>query len=81
MPPTLCRTIPPRHSSYPPAASGARPSLGLTDELAATCRKVVGLDLNEVNPGAASDDEDAWDAIVGARLLYRLIATALATRD
>lgn len=50
------------------------------DELAASGRKVVGLDLNEVNPGAASDDEDAWDAIVGARLLYRLIATALATR-
>ncbi len=50
------------------------------DELAQSGRRVVGLDLNEVNPGAARDDEDSWDAIVGARLLYRLIATALATR-
>jgi agmatinase len=48
--------------------------------LARSGRRVVGLDLNEVNPGAAGADEDAWDAIVGARLLYRLIATALATR-
>ncbi len=50
------------------------------DELAKSGRHVVGLDLNEVSPGDASDDEDAWDAIVGARLLYRMIATALATR-
>ncbi len=50
------------------------------DELAKSGRRVVGLDLNEVNPGPASDDEDSWDAIVGARLLYRLIATALAAR-
>lgn len=54
------------------------------DELAASGRRVVGLDLNEVNPGPewepASARDDAWDAIVGARLLYRLIATALATR-
>jgi agmatinase len=54
------------------------------DELAASGRRVVGLDLNEVNPGpewdAATARDDAWDAIVGARLLYRLIATGLATR-
>ncbi len=50
------------------------------DELAASGRTVVGLDLNEVSPGPAPGVEDAWDAIVGARLLYRMIATALATR-
>jgi agmatinase len=50
------------------------------DELARSKKRVVGLDLNEVNPGAAGDGEDSWDAIVGARLLYRMIGTALLTR-
>jgi agmatinase len=50
------------------------------EELARSGRRVVGLDLNEVNPGSAGDDEDSWDAIVGARLLYKLIGAALATR-
>ncbi len=54
------------------------------DELVASGRRVVGLDLNEVNPGPDWDPKgaapDTWDAIVGARLLYRLIATALASR-
>lgn len=48
------------------------------EELARSGRHIVGLDLNEVSPGAESDPEvDSWDAIVGARLLYRLIGTAL----
>jgi agmatinase len=50
------------------------------EELARSGREVVALDLNEVNPGPADDAEDSWDAIVGARLLYRLIGTALMTR-
>jgi agmatinase len=53
------------------------------EELARSGRRVVGLDLNEVNPGArpnSNQEEDSWDAIIGARLLYRLIGTALATR-
>jgi len=50
------------------------------DELARSGKRVVGLDLNEVNPGSAGADEDSYDAIVGARLLYRLIGTALLTR-
>jgi agmatinase len=50
------------------------------DELAASGRRVVGLDLNEVSAGEDGDPEGtSWDAIVGARLLYRLIGTALAT--
>ncbi len=48
------------------------------DELGRSGRQVVSLDLNEVNPGSTGPDEDSWDAIVGARLLYRLIGTAVA---
>jgi len=49
------------------------------EELAASDRRVVGLDLNEVSPGPAGDpDGSSWDAIVGARLLYRMIGAALA---
>ena len=48
------------------------------EELAASDRRVVGLDLNEVSAGAEGDPEGcSWDAIVGARLLYRLIGAAL----
>lgn len=50
------------------------------EELALSGKRVVGLDLNEVNPGPAGDDEDSWDAMVGARLLYKLIGVALLTR-
>lgn len=49
-------------------------------ELAASGRRVVGLDLVEVAPGATEEGEDSWDAIVGARLLYKLIGTALLSR-
>ena len=48
------------------------------EELARSGRRVVGVDLVEVAPGPASlAGEDSWDAIVGARLLYRLIGCAL----
>lgn len=59
------------------------------DELVRSGRRVVGMDLVEVNPGpepefeAAGRDsrsEDSWDAMVGARLLYRMISAALSTR-
>lgn len=50
------------------------------EELSRAGKHVVGLDLNEVNPGPASDDEDSWDAMVGARLLYRMIGVALMAR-
>jgi arginase len=44
-------------------------------------RRVVGLDLCEVSPGEGEDDgEDTWDAVVGARLLYKMIGAALASR-
>ncbi len=53
------------------------------EELSKSGKQVVGLDLNEVNPGEPDfrgDNEDSWDAIVGARLLYRLIGAALPSR-
>jgi len=55
-------------------------------ELAKSGRRIVGLDLVEVSPGEPAETEDglgehdSWDANVGARLLYRLIGCALATR-
>jgi len=49
--------------------------------LASSGKRVVGLDLNEVSAGVAGDADGAsWDAMVGARLLYRLIGFAVATR-
>lgn len=42
----------------------------LVGQLVRSGRKVVGFDLNEVAP--AANPENEWDAIVGARLLYKL---------
>jgi agmatinase len=45
--------------------------------LARSGRRLAGFDLVEVAPGPAGDE---WDGNVGARLLYKLIGHALATR-
>lgn len=74
--PTLC---PSTGTPVPGGLTWSEAMLWL-EELARSGREVVGLDLNEVNPGATPDDEDGWDAIVGARLLYRMIGVALMTR-
>jgi len=53
------------------------------EELSKSGKQVVGLDLNEVNPGDpewVGEGTDSWDAIVGARLLYRMIGAALPAR-
>jgi agmatinase len=42
-------------------------------------RKIIGFDLNEVSPNT-EDENDEWDANVGARLLYKLTAWTLASR-
>lgn len=47
----------------------------LIGEVARSGRTIVGFDLNEVAPG-----ETEWDANVGARLLYKLSAWALASQ-
>ena len=74
--PALC----PGTGTPVPGGLGWNEAMLWLDELARSKKRVVGLDLNEVNPGSAGADEDSYDAIVGARLLYRLIGTALLTR-
>ncbi|MCP5024261.1 MAG: agmatinase family protein [bacterium] len=50
-------------------------------ELARSGRKVAGFDLCEVSPGPDGDpDGTSWDAVVGARLLYKLCGCALSSR-
>ncbi|MDP6954733.1 MAG: agmatinase family protein [Planctomycetota bacterium] len=45
-------------------------------------RRIVGLDLCEVSGGSAAEGgADSWDAIVGARLLYKMIGAALGSRE
>jgi agmatinase len=54
------------------------------ERLAFSGRRIVGMDLCEVSPGdGAGPDtqEDSWDAIVGARLLYKMIGAALKSRE
>jgi len=72
--PTLC----PNTGTPVPGGLSWHETLLWLEELAKSGRTIVGLDLNEVSPGSTNPEEDAWDAIVGARLLYRLIGTALA---
>jgi len=74
--PTLC----PNTGTPVPGGISWHEAMLWLEELARSGSMVVGLDVNEVNPGAAGPNEDSWDAIVGARLLYRLIGFALATR-
>jgi agmatinase len=73
--PTLC---PNTGTPVPGGLSWSETMLWL-EELARSKKKIVGIDLNEVSPGDSSPELDSWDAIVGARLLYRLIGTALQT--
>ncbi|MCE9594041.1 MAG: agmatinase family protein [Planctomycetes bacterium] len=75
--PTLC----PNTGTPVPGGLSWGEAMFWLDELVRAKKRVVALDLNEVNPGPADDGEsDGIDAMVGARLLYRMIATALATR-
>ena len=47
------------------------------EKLVQSGRRIVGLDLCEVAPGPNPDPNGtSWDAVVGARLLYRLIGAA-----
>ena len=62
--PTLC----PETGTPVPGGLGWHEIVALLAEVGAH-RRIVGFDLNEVGPGQ-------WDAIVGARLLYRLCALA-----
>ncbi|MHC5063492.1 MAG: agmatinase family protein [Planctomycetota bacterium] len=48
----------------------------ILEGIAASERRIVGFDLNEVSPGEAGD---SWDANVGARVLYKLCGFTLLT--
>lgn len=74
--PTLC----PNTGTPVPGGLSWHDAMLWLEELSRSSKRVVGVDLNEVSPGDTPDDVDSWDAIVGARLLYRLIGTALLTR-
>lgn len=75
--PTLCP-----HTGTPvPGGLDWSETMLWLQRLVASGRRVVGLDLCEVATPAGGDPTGSgWDAIVGARLLYRLIGAALATR-
>jgi agmatinase len=51
----------------------------LTGAVAHSGRRIVGLDLVEVAPGPAGSGE--YDAVVGARLLYKMIGYMLRSGD
>jgi agmatinase len=80
--PTLC----PNTGTPVPGGLLWHEAMAWLQALSASGRRVVGLDLNEVNPGPGSPPRDgarardSMDSIVGARLLYRLIGTALKTK-
>jgi len=44
-------------------------ALFLIEQVVRSGRRVIGMDLNEVAPGA---DGSEWDANVGARMLFRM---------
>lgn len=66
--PTLC----PSTGTPVPGGPTWNEAIGLLRALVRGGRRIVGLDLCEVSPGATE-----WDANVGARLLYKMIGFAL----
>ena len=64
-----------------PVMGGLEPGevVAILRELAASGKKIVGFDLNEVAPNQ-HDEHDEWDGNVGARMLYKLVGFALASQ-
>jgi agmatinase len=72
--PTLC----PSTGTPVPGGLAWDEAMLVLHELVKSGRRIVGLDLNEVSAGPDGDPEGAsWDAMIGARLLYRLIGFAV----
>ncbi len=67
--PTLC----PNTGTPVPGGLSWHDAMLWLEEIANAGREIVGCDLNEVAPGAASSDSESIDANVGARVLYRMI--------
>jgi agmatinase len=70
--PTLC----PSTGTPVPGGLSFDEWVAIMDALVASGRKIVGADIVEVSPGDAGVEGDSWDAVVGARLLYKLIGYA-----
>lgn len=74
--PSLC----PNTGTPVPDGLGFEQVIYLIDGLVSSGRRIVGFDLNEVGiPPEVHEGQDSWDAIVGARVLYRLALAALAS--
>jgi len=68
------------HTGTPvPGGLDTNDVIAVLREVAQSGRRIVGFDLNEVAPNA-SDENDEWDANVGARMLYKLIGFTLASQ-
>jgi len=68
------------HTGTPvPGGLDFREASYIIAELAKSGRTIVGFDVNEVAPNLA-DEEDEWDANVGARLLYKLCGATFASQ-
>jgi len=68
--PTLC----PGTGTPVPGGLSWNEAIGLLRAIRRSGKRIVGLDLCEISPGATE-----WDANVGARLLYKMIGFALLT--
>jgi agmatinase len=68
--PSLC----PQTGTPVPGGLSFPETVFLLKKIAESGRKIIGFDLVEV---AGSADEEAWDGIVGARLLYKLCCSAI----
>jgi agmatinase len=83
--PALC----PNTGTPVPGGLSFREACALLRTLGESGRRIVGFDLNEVSPeqtavaapggsrGDGAEPKDSWDAIVGARLLYKLCGWTL----
>lgn len=72
--PTLCP-----HTGTPvPGGLQFAEAVHLIGLVARSGRKILGFDLNEVSPAPGGEDE--WDANVGMRLLYKLVAWTFVSR-
>ena len=67
-----------KNHQSPPGGLSWNQATDLMRALVESGRRIVGFDLCEVSPGPQG--QGAWDANVGARLLYKLIGFSLLSR-
>ena len=77
----LCPDLCPNTGTPVPGGLNWAETMLWLEQLVASGRRIIGADLVEVSPGSQPDPKgQGWDAIVGARLLYRLIGATLASQ-